>query len=155
MDTIRIEKLTLDDADLYYDVFDANRSHIAAHDARLGKMFMTIGEVAEKLAPYSTKYNHHFGIMYDNEFVGSAALFERGDQQAEVTYWLDQDYTGRGLARQACRMLINHGRQDLYVTEFDAVIAPQNIASRRTVEGLGFQPVSTFKEDIVYALDLS
>jgi len=154
MDTIRIEKLTLDDADLYYDVFDANRAHIAEHDERLAQEFMTISSVGEKLSSYHGKTNQHFGIIEDNEFIGSVALMLDQNRKGELSYWLDQNYTGRGIARQACRMLMNESMATLGVREFDAVIAPTNVASRRTVEGLQFQQTARFKDAVVYSRNL-
>lgn len=153
--TLALRRLTLDDTDMYFDVFDANRQHIAAHDPRLAQSFTTLSSVAEHLSPFNAKYRQHFGVMQDDEFVGSAALFLGRNQSAEISYWIDQAHTGQRLGAHASRLLINHASANVGVRQFEAFIAPTNVASIKTVQRLGFTHTKTLEEDVVYSLDLN
>lgn len=151
-EAIELRKLGPVDTDLYYDMFDANRSHIAEHDPRLADSFHTIADVAEQFSPYNASHRHHFAIMEDNEFAGSTALFLRRNQEAELACWIDRDHIGRGLAREACRLTINRAFLEHGVRHIDTLIAPTNTASIRTVTKLGFLRTATLDEDDVYSL---
>jgi RimJ/RimL family protein N-acetyltransferase len=152
---IQLQRLTLDDTDQYFDLFDANRAHIASHDPRLGNSFCTISSVAEMLSPYNGKHRMHFGIIKQGEFVGSTALFSgRNQQSAEIAYWVANSDRGQGLATHACRLLINHAIINLGKRNIDAVIAPSNEASIRTAQKLGFRHTSTLEDDVVYSLNI-
>jgi ribosomal-protein-alanine N-acetyltransferase len=155
MDSLSFRQLNLDDTDEYFDVFDANRSHFDQHDPLLSDSFKTIGSVAEQLSPWNARHRQHFGVFDDDALIGSTALFMRKDSSAEIAYWLDQEYTGRGIGGIACTMTINHGIQTLGRRKFEANILPTNHASIRTVQKLGFQHVATYERDLVYELDVN
>jgi len=152
---VRLQRLTLQDASSYFDLFDANRSHIAEHDGRLAASFTTISAVAEHLSSYNANYRQHFAVIKEGEFVGSTALFTRpGDQTTEIAYWIDRKRTGQRLATHACQLLINHAHTDLGKTHFEARIAPSNIPSIKTIQSLGFNHTATLEEDDVYSLSI-
>ena len=59
--------------------------------------------------------------------------------KAEIGYWLSPDAHGRGLGTRSVRMAIEAAYQYTSVNRIEAKIAPENIASRKLVEKLGFQ----------------
>lgn len=60
---------------------------------------------------------------------------------AEIGYKLDALYQGRGLAHEACCMGIDVIRQYYNVSRIDARIHPDNLASLRLADRLGFKPM--------------
>lgn len=152
---ISLKRLGAGDADEYFDLFDANRRHISDHDPRLASGFMTIGSVKEQLAPYSAKHRIYYGIIEGNDFIGSTALLMRKDASADIAYWVDRGRIGRGIATEACRLTINSGVIDFGKRQFDAVIAPTNLASIRVVQKLGFERSQILEQDEIYRLDLN
>lgn len=153
MTNVKIQRLGLEDADEYYDVFDANRRHIAQHDPRLAESFKTIGSVAEHLSPYSMRSRQHFAVLDEGEFAGSVSLFLHRNQEAEIAYWIDREHICQGLATAACRMLVNYAFSETNTRRIEALIAPTNVPSIKTIERVGFVYSHTLPEDLVYELD--
>ncbi|RSK50180.1 GNAT family N-acetyltransferase [Hymenobacter rigui] len=81
---------------------------------------------------------HMQSILVDGELAGSIAKFEI-EGEAEITYWLDRRYWGRGVATAALRQFLTleparplHGR-----------VACDNFGSRKVLENCGFVPIGT------------
>lgn len=83
-----------------------------------------------------------FAIDLDDAFVGqiNVAGVVRGSlHSASLGYWLDQRVAGRGVMPTAVALVTDHcfGRVGLHRVEVN--IRPENAASRRVVEKLGFR----------------
>lgn len=81
-------------------------------------------------------------ITFGDEFAGQLAVgsIVRGSSRSGVIgYWIDQKFAGRGIVPTALAMAVDHS---FYVTglhRLEAGIEPENHASRRVVEKLGFR----------------
>jgi RimJ/RimL family protein N-acetyltransferase len=73
-------------------------------------------------------------------FIGSCSY---GPESGEVDlgYWLGQPYWGRGYATEAGAAILAHAFEVNGVDRITAGCRLDNLASRRTLEKLGFQPV--------------
>jgi RimJ/RimL family protein N-acetyltransferase len=69
-------------------------------------------------------------------FSGVKYVPEIGD--TELGYRFFPEYWGRGLATEAGRASIEFARSDLGLTRLVAMVHPENVASARVVEKLGF-----------------
>lgn len=79
-------------------------------------------------------------IIFDNTIVGSIAKFVlEGD--TEITYWIDRNYWGRGIATKALEMFlsIETARPILGRVAFD------NFGSQRVLEKCGFVKIGSDK----------
>ena len=97
-------------------------------------------------------------IIIDNIIVGSIAKFEI-DGQAEVTYWIDKNFWGKGIATKALEYLltIEKARPILGRVAFD------NYGSQKVLEKCGFVKIGKDKgfanarqteiEEFIYKLD--
>ncbi len=97
-------------------------------------------------------------IMIDNIIVGSIANFEI-DGKAEVTYWIDKNFWGKGIATKALKYLltIENTRPILGRVAFD------NYGSQKVLEKCDFVKVGKDKgfanarqteiEEFIYKLD--
>jgi RimJ/RimL family protein N-acetyltransferase len=76
---------------------------------------------------------HAMTIILEDEIVGSLAKFEM-DGEAEVTYWIDKRFWGKGIATQALRtfLTIESARPIFARAAFD------NVGSRKVLEKCGF-----------------
>ena len=82
-----------------------------------------------------------FAIVWDNALVGQLTIGNLGREPAEpayVGYWIDREYAGRGITPRALAMALSHTFGSLDVPRVEANIQPDNHASRRVVEKLGF-----------------
>ena len=69
-----------------------------------------------------------------------------GAEGVRFGYLLHQDYRGQGYAAEVCRALLTYGREELCFERIEAVVSPDNTASIRLLERLGFtlQPNTVF-----------
>ena len=73
-------------------------------------------------------------------FHGWAGLFPLDDtQEIELAYRLPRSSWGRGIATEAARPLLAYGFDDLRLETIAAVTDPENRASRRVLDKLGFR----------------
>ena len=83
-----------------------------------------------------------WGIWYDGQFAGQLTVFRIAGEplrSAEVGYWVDQRLAGRGIAPTALALATDHCFGAMRLHRLEAGIQPENLASRRTVEKLGFR----------------
>ena len=79
-------------------------------------------------------------LKASGQIVGRCGLFYsdiEGKQAVELAYLIDREFWGKGLATEASEALIDDGLKS--VENIIAVISPQNIASIRVAEKLGFK----------------
>jgi len=60
-------------------------------------------------------------------------------RSGSVGYWIDQDYAGMGVIPTALAMALDHCFSVMGLHRIEATIRPENRASRRVVEKLGFR----------------
>jgi [ribosomal protein S5]-alanine N-acetyltransferase len=83
-----------------------------------------------------------FVVTYDGRFVGQLTVTNvvRGAlRSAHIGYWIDQAVAGRGIMTTAVALATDHcfGPVGLHRIQID--IRPENVASRRVVDKLGFR----------------
>jgi RimJ/RimL family protein N-acetyltransferase len=78
--------------------------------------------------------------------VGGCELRIRPDGTAEVSYWTHAGQRGRGYAKNALALLAEYAAS-IGVTRLEAHIAPDNHASRRVAESVGFSQAGAVIED--------
>jgi len=97
---------------------------------------------------YITKYTKHCNdaainmqtILADETIAGSIARFEM-DGNAEITYWIDKNFWGNGIATTALKIfLTTENTRPIF-----ARIAFDNFGSQRVLEKCGFVKVGTDK----------
>ncbi|WP_286751892.1 MULTISPECIES: GNAT family N-acetyltransferase [Sphingobacterium] len=99
-------------------------------------------------------------ILVDGTIVGSIAKFVI-DGDAEITYWIDRKFWGRGIATKALKELLSfETSRPIY-----GRVAFDNIGSQKVLENCGFVKVGTDRgfanarqieiEEFIYRLDES
>jgi [ribosomal protein S5]-alanine N-acetyltransferase len=81
-------------------------------------------------------------ITYDGRLAGqvTASNVVRGAfDSASVGYWVDSAVAGRGVLPTALALLVDHCFREVGLHRIEANIRPENTASRRVVEKLGFR----------------
>ena len=58
---------------------------------------------------------------------------------ASIGYWLDRNHAGFGLMPEACALVIDHCFEQLQLHRLEINIRPENAASLRVVDKLGFR----------------
>jgi len=83
-----------------------------------------------------------FVVEYRGELVGqvSVAGVSRGSlQSASIGYWISEHVAGRGIIPTAVAMVADHCFTDLGLHRVEINIRPENVASLRVVDKLGFR----------------
>lgn len=83
----------------------------------------------------------HFAIAAraDDRLLGCVS-FEATDGPPALGYWLHPDTWGRGFAAEAARAMTAQGRKVLGYAAICARTDPDNLASQKVLEKLGFRP---------------
>lgn len=72
-------------------------------------------------------------------YIGSISLrLNRAQRTAELGYWIDAEFEGRGLVTRACEALIEHGKS-VGVQRFEIRAATTNTRSIAVARRLGFE----------------
>ncbi len=89
-----------------------------------------------------------FAVCYDEHLTGDARLVgqitvgnivRRAFCSAYVGYWVDGRYAGRGITPTALALVTDHAFNHAGLHRIEVNIRPENRASRRVVEKLGFR----------------
>ena len=83
-----------------------------------------------------------FAVLYDGTFVGqlNVSTVVRGSlHSASLGYWIDQRVAGRGIMPTAVALASDHCFWTVGLHRIEVNIRPENVASRRVVEKLGFR----------------
>ena len=87
-----------------------------------------------------------FALIVDDVFAGqiSVGAISRGSaSSAYLGYWIARGLAGRGIMPTALALVIDHCFDAVKLHRVEANIRPENSASRRVVEKLGFRPEGT------------
>jgi ribosomal-protein-alanine N-acetyltransferase len=81
-------------------------------------------------------------VTYGGRFAGQltvGSIVWGSARSAQVGYWIDEAYAGRGVIPTALAMAMDHCFFVIGLHRIEATIRPENHASRRVVEKLGFR----------------
>jgi RimJ/RimL family protein N-acetyltransferase len=86
--------------------------------------------------------------VQDGEPVGTVRLDRHGRDEAELSITIAPEARGRGLARPAIELGVEHAHREWGVTRVTARIRPENTASRRAFAAAGFETARE-RDDLV------
>ena len=81
-------------------------------------------------------------VTYGGRFAGQltvGSIVWGSARSAQVGYWIDEAFAGRGITPTALAMAMDHCFFVIGLHRVEATIRPENHASRRVVEKLGFR----------------
>ncbi len=79
-------------------------------------------------------------LKENDQVIGFAGLkFLEDIREVDLGYRLLPPYWGRGLATEASRPIIDHGFDRLELKEIIGMVVPENVASVRVLQKLGFE----------------
>jgi ribosomal-protein-alanine N-acetyltransferase len=81
-------------------------------------------------------------VTYGGQFAGQltvGSLIWGSARSGQVGYWIDETFAGKGIIPTALAMAVDHCFFTVGLHRIEASIRPENTASRRVVEKLGFR----------------
>lgn len=104
----------------------------------------------EVFAQWRTQPNPgtRWGIEHDGELIGSCGLFKwnRGWDSCSLSCELAPAACGRGLMNEALRSTLDWGFEHMQLHRIEALVHPQNGASLKLLQHLGFEREGTLRE---------
>jgi ribosomal-protein-alanine N-acetyltransferase len=92
-----------------------------------------------------------FALVVDSAFAGQVTVggISRGSLlSAYVGYWIDERFAGQGIMPTAVAMTTDHCFRDVGLHRVEINIRPENAASLRVVDKLGFRQEGTRERDL-------
>ncbi len=83
-----------------------------------------------------------FAIEVNGKAVGSIGLYPQSDiheKNAEMGYWLAEEYWGKGIMTKAIREIVDYGFETFDIIRIFARPFSTNLRSQRTLEKAGFK----------------
>jgi len=93
-----------------------------------------------------------FAIDIDGEAVGSIGLFPQSDvhkKNAELGYWLSEEYWGQGIMPKAIKEMVEYGFKTFDITRIFARPFGTNTQSQKVLQKAGFTKEATFKKALI------
>ena len=81
-------------------------------------------------------------VTYGGAFAGQltvGSITWGSSRSGTIGYWIDESFAGRGIIPTALAMAVDHCFRSVGLHRLEASIRPENAASRRVVEKLGFR----------------
>ena len=92
-----------------------------------------------------------FAITEDGRVVGSIGLgINESSNNAAIGYWCVPGARGRGLTTRALRLLSRHALEDLGVQRLELITDPDNHASQRVAEKVGFRREGVLRSHLLH-----
>ncbi|MEE1802322.1 MULTISPECIES: GNAT family protein [unclassified Streptomyces] len=141
--SILISPATPGDAERVAEALLRNRDHMRPWGPIRPADFFTAQAQAHRLADPSERLWH----LKDGErVVGQATLSHIAlgpFRSANLGYWVDAEYTGRGLATRLVEQVCRAAREDLGLHRVEAGTVLANAASQRVLRKCGFELIGT------------
>lgn len=141
------------DAKVLFHVIDKNRDYFTPWFAWLDRMTdetVQLAFIRGCMKDYGNGQGPKVIIWYDSKLVGFIAHkdYKPLNKSIALGYWLDEDYTGKGIMTKACKCMIDMAfERDINKVEIHC--ASENKTSRNIPKRLGFT-----EEGIVRAAEL-
>ncbi len=105
--------------------------------------------IEEWLTLYQKRGFCPWAVIYNNRLIGYAGMDLRTideEEYAQITFRLDKDCWGKGLATELANAIKEYAFNHLKLLDLIAIIDPENEASIRTVSKIGM----SFKKPVLY-----
>lgn len=121
----------------------------------------TMEQAAQRVSRYHDSFRTQAGIPWaitprgEQRVIGTCVFwnFVPEHDRAEVGYILSPDWWGKGVMREAVRAQLDFGFDVMGLHSVEAQLDPENTASRRLLEALGFVQEGYFREDYFHPIE--
>jgi ribosomal-protein-alanine N-acetyltransferase len=100
----------------------------------------------------SVKPSTVFAVTNDDEFCGIISLTLQSNihrKNAELGYWIGEPFWGKGIAKEAVKLICSYGLSNLSIVRIFAGVFDNNIASRKVLEHNNFVKDCVIKDGVV------
>ena len=94
--------------------------------------------------------DHSYAISVDDEVVGAIGMSVNQNATGHVGYWCAKEARGRGYTPRALRLLCRFGLEELGLGRMELITDPDNRASQRVAEKVGFQREGVLRSHLLH-----
>lgn len=142
---VAIRRLLVDDAETVHEAIIESLDHLRPWMPWVCKEPLTIEERVEWIRGVTESV----GIFVGDTFVGGTGLHDRiSPSGREIGYWVRVGWTGRGIATEASRQMMNRAFSIAEVDHVEIHHDKANIASARVPDKLGFSLIREVPDEI-------
>jgi len=152
---LQIRLLSIEDAKQFLDTVNSGRAYL--REWLLWVDMLTTVEQVETTIREAVENAEHgrsyrFGIFADEHFIGVVEIknINRFSDDAQIGYWLAEDWQGKGIMTDCVRALTTHCFNELNLHRVSISIADANKKSRAVPERLSFVHEGTLRECMRY-----
>ena len=125
-----------------FEITDKNREYLAPWLPWVKTTLQvsdTTKYISNALKEYSEQKNIQLIIMYKGKIAGSIAFISLNmeNKNAEIGYWLAQEYTKKGIMTESVKALLNYGFNILGMHRIEICCDPENVASQNIAKRVG------------------
>ncbi|WP_169713581.1 GNAT family N-acetyltransferase [Paludifilum halophilum] len=148
---IRLTLLERRHAPILYRLVETNRTHLQPWLTWVNHMHSLAdmeSYILRSLSGYACQREAHFGVWWGQWLAGSVTV-ERIDpvnRVAEIGYWLDQRFTGRGVMSRSVSRLVDYLFDERHINRVEIRTVPANRASRAVARRLGLHYEGTLRQ---------
>ncbi|MCU1510367.1 MAG: family N-acetyltransferase [Arthrobacter sp.] len=146
--SVRVRVPRVSDAEGLSAAYQRNREHLAPWEPRRNEDFFTVAgqaaSIESKLALFIAGSDVPWVLLDEGRIVGVMTLsgIVRGPfLSAHLGYWVDKDYTGRGVGSAAVAYAVDAARTELGLHRLQAATLPQNAASQKILKRSHFEEI--------------
>lgn len=143
----------MDDSEQLFDAVSRNRAHLSPWLNWVGKT--TKVEHSRQFIEQSLQQQKEsvaMGIFYENKLIGGIGMhqWDRDIKRAQVGYWLDKTYEGKGIMHKSLEYFISMLFEKIGLNKIEIHFVPGNKRSARVAEKLGFRMEGVIRQGILW-----
>jgi RimJ/RimL family protein N-acetyltransferase len=93
---------------------------------------------------------HQFAITFGGGVVGSIGMSVNESRNGHIGYWCAPEARGHGVTTRALRLLCKYSLDELQLRRLELITDPDNRASQRVAEKVGFQREGVLRSHLVH-----
>ncbi len=149
---LQLKLLLEKDAEVFFNSIQKNRAYLENYMPRISEnQSISDTKIVINIFMNQLIQNNGFrvGIYYNDQFAGIIGLkyIDWINKKTEIMYWIDKDYTGKGIATNCVKKLIDISFGYYNLNKIILVTADSNIASQKVAKKCGFKIEGTLRED--------
>lgn len=149
--SIELRSLVAHDAPAFHQAISSNQAHLDRW-LRWSSGIRTVTDATALIADFTRKEatgdGFHLGLWVEGRLAGGSVCWyiQRHHRNAEVGYWLDAAFVGRGLATAAASAVVEHLFTVEQLHRIEMQCAVDNSASRAVAKRLGLTHEGTRRD---------
>lgn len=138
---VALVPLTIENAPELFNVMDTSREHLSQFGDQTADKYPTLQSLFESITQPVNPYRERYIIQANDMTVGSINAQPDGDKRTSFTigYCIGAEFTGRGIATKATRLLGAELLSRAGVKYLNAYTHQDNVASQRVLRRVGFR----------------